>query len=196
MSYPSVRASRLERTRALPGDELIRDPIASLTHAITIQRPPHGVWPWLVQMGADRAGWYSYDFIDNGRRRSAERIVPALQSVAVGDLFPAAPGATDGFHVLAFETARHLVLGWRPAPGAAPIMTWAFVLEGRTDGTTRLIVRARGGREYPFYGLPPWIGKPFIRFGHFVMQRKQLLGIAWRAESLDPARVSRRLPAA
>ena len=75
-------------------------------------------------------------------------------------------------------------------------MTWAFVLEERTDGTTRLIVRARGGREYPFYGLPPWIGKPFIRFGHFVMQRKQLLGIAWRAESLDPACVSRRLPAA
>ena len=109
----SVRASRLERTRALPGDELIRDPIASLTHAITIQRPPHGVWPWLVQMGADRAGWYSYDFIDNGRRPSADRIVPALQTVAVGDLFPAVPGATDGFHVLAFETARHLVLGWQ-----------------------------------------------------------------------------------
>ena len=196
MSYPSVRASRLERTRALPGDELIRDPIASLTHAITIQRPPHGVWPWLVQMGADRAGWYSYDFIDNGRRPSADRIVPALQTVAAGELFPAVPDATDGFHVLAFETARYLVLGWRPAPGTAPIMTWAFVLEWRTDATTRLIVRARGGREYPFYGLPPWIGQPFIRFGHFVMQRKQLLGIAWRAESLDPARVSRRLPAA
>lgn len=197
MSYPSVRASRLERTRALPGDELIRDPIASLTHAITIQRPPRDVWPWLVQMGAwSRAGWYSYDFIDNGRRRSADRLVPALQTIAAGELFPAVPGATDGFHVLAFETARHLVLGWRPAPGAAPIMTWAFVLEERTDGTTRLIVRARGGREYPFYGLPPWIGKPLIRFGHFVMQRKQLLGIAWRAESLDPACVSRRLPAA
>jgi hypothetical protein len=197
MSYPSVRASRLERTRALLGDELIRDPIASLTHAITIQRPPRDVWPWLVQMGAgNRAGWYSYDFIDNGRRPSADRIVPTLQTVAIGDLFPAAPGATDGFHVLAFETARYLVLGWRPAPGAAPIMTWAFVLEWRTDVTTRLIVRARGGREYPFYGLPPWIGKPFIRFGHFVMERKQLRGIAWRAESMDPARVSRRLPAA
>jgi hypothetical protein len=196
MPHLSVRASRLERTRALPGDELIRDPIASLTHAITIQRPPHDVWPWLVQMGADRAGWYSYDFIDNGRRPSADRIVSALQTVAVGDLFPATPGATDGFHVLACETARYLVLGWRRAPDAAPIMTWAFILEWRTDTTTRLIVRARGGREYPFYGLPPWLGKPFIRFGHFVMQRKQLLGIAARAESLDPARVSRRLPAA
>jgi hypothetical protein len=196
MSYLSVRASRLERTGALPGDELIPEPIASLTHAITIRRPPHDLWPWLVQMGADRAGWYSYDFIDNGRRRSADRVVPALQTVAVGDLIPAVPGATDGFHVLAFETARYLVLGWRLAPDAAPIMTWAFVLKWRTDTTTRLIVRARGGRDYPFYGLPPWIGKPFIRFGHFVMQRKQLLGIAWRAESLDPGRVARRLPAA
>ena len=193
----SVRASRLERTGALPGDEFMPDPIASFTHAITIQCPPQKVWPWLVQMGAgSRAGWYSYDFIDNGRRPSADRIVPALQSIAAGELFPAVPGATDGFHVLAFETARHLILGWRLAPDATPIMTWAFVLEERTDGTTRLMVRARGGREYPFYGLPAWIGKPFIRFGHFVMQRKQLLGIARRAESLDPARVSRQLPAA
>jgi hypothetical protein len=197
MPYLSVQASRLEQTRALPGDELIRDPIASLTHAITIQRPPRDVWPWLVQMGAgNRAGWYSYDCIDNGRRPSADRIVPALQSVAAGDLFPAAPGATDGFHVLEFETARYLVLGWRPAPGTAPIVTWAFVLEWRTDTTTRLIVRVRGGREYPFYGLPPWIGKPFIRFGHFVMQRKQLLGIAARAESQDPSRAVARTEAA
>jgi hypothetical protein len=197
VSSQSVRASRLERTGALPGDEFIPEPIASLTHAITIQCSPQRVWPWLVQMGAgSRAGWYSYDFIDNGRRPSADRIVPALQTVAVGDLFPAAPGAIDGFHVLAFETARYLVLGWRPAPGVTPIMTWAFVLEWRTDTTTRLIVRARGGREYPFYGLPPWIGKPFIRFGHSVMQRRQLLGIAWRAESLDSSRAARRLPAA
>jgi hypothetical protein len=197
MSSRSVRASRFERTCTLPGDGLIPEPIASLTHAITIQRAPRDVWPWLVQMGAgSRAGWYSYDFIDNGRRPSADRIVPALQTIAAGELFPAVPGATDGFHVLAFETARHLVLGWRPAPGAAPIMTWAFVLEGRTDATTRLIVRARGGREYPFYGLPPWLGKPFIRFGHFVMQRKQLLGIARRAESQDPSRTVARTEAA
>jgi len=58
MPYLSVRASRLERTRALPGDGLICDPIASLTHAITIQRAPQDVWPWLAQMGAgSRAGW-------------------------------------------------------------------------------------------------------------------------------------------
>ena len=180
----SVRASHLERTCVLPGDDLIPDPIGTLTHAITIRRPAREVWPWLAQMGAgNRAGWYSYDVIDNGRQRSAARIVEELQHIAVGTLFPAVPGATDGFHVLQFETGRRLVLGWLPASNALPIMTWAFVLEGVNEGTTRLVVRARAARGYPFYGLPPSIGVPFIRFGHFIMQRKQLLGIASRAES-------------
>jgi hypothetical protein len=168
----------------LPGDDLIPEPIATLTHAITIRRPARDVWPWLTQMGAgNRAGWYSYDIIDNGHRRSATRIVEALQHIAVGTLFPAVPGATDGFHVLQLESGRSLVLGWRPAPAALPVMTWAFALEEMHEGATRLVVRARGARGYPFYGLPPSIGMPFIRFGHFVMQRKQLLGIASRAES-------------
>jgi len=183
----SVRATDLERTRSLAGDELIPEPIGTLTHAITIRRRPSEVWPWLVQMGAgSRAGWYSYDIIDNGRRESAGRIVPELQHVAVGTLFPALPGATDGFHVLRIETGRSLVLGWVPAFGTAPLMTWAFVLDTVSGCHTRLVVRARGARRYPFYGLPPSIGMPFIRFGHFVMQRKQLLGIASRAESRDP----------
>ena len=180
----SVRASDLERTCVLPGDELIPEPIGTLTHAITIRRPAREVWPWLAQMGAgSRAGWYSYDVIDNGRRRSAARIVEELQHIGVGTLFPAVPGATDGFHVLQFEAGRSLVLGWRPAPNAVPIMTWAFVLDAVNEGTTRLVVRARAARGYPFYGLPPGIGMPFIRFGHFIMQRRQLLGIAHRAES-------------
>jgi hypothetical protein len=197
MVYRSVRANRLERTCSLAGDELIPDPIASFSHAIDIRRPPREVWPWLVQMGAGtRAGWYSYDFIDNGRRRSADRLVADLQTITVGTLFPAGPGITDGFHVLEFEKDRHLVLGWRPAPDAAPMVTWAFVLEERPADRTRLIVRARGARGYPFYGLPPWIGMPFVRFGHAIMERKQLLGIASRAESRAPGRDGTRLEAA
>ena len=98
-------------------------------------------------------------------------------------LFPAVPGATEGFHVLQFEAGRSLVLRWRPAPNSLPIMTWPFVLDAVNEGTTRLVVRARAARGYPFYGLPPAIGMPFIRFGHFIMQRRQLLGIAHRAES-------------
>jgi hypothetical protein len=184
----SVRATSLERTRGLPGDELIHEPILTLTHAITIRRATREVWPWLVQMGAgSRAGWYSYDIVDNGRRDSTGRIVPELQHVAVGTLFPALPGATDGFHVLEIETGCSLVLGWRPSSSAAPLMTWAFVLDTVGGCHTRLVVRARAARGYPFDGFPPSIGMPFVRFGHFVMQRKQLLGIASRAESRDPA---------
>jgi hypothetical protein len=77
MIHRSVSASLLERTRALPGDEVIPAPIGSHTHAITIHRSPRDVWPWLAQMGAGRrAGWYSYDLLDNGRQPSAGRIVP------------------------------------------------------------------------------------------------------------------------
>jgi hypothetical protein len=183
MLHRSVRATPLERTRRLAGDELIQDPIASMTHAITIRRPRRDVWPWIAQMGAgSRAGWYSYDFLDNGRRRSADRILPDLQHVAIGTLFPASPGATDGFHVLQIETGRSLVLGWVPAKGSAPIMTWAFVLEEADEGCTRLVARARGSHDYPFYGLPRAIGEPIIRCVHFIMERKQLVGIASRAE--------------
>jgi len=61
----SVRADLRERTRGLPGDELVANPVGSVTHVITTQRPPREVWPWLVQMGAGRAGWYRYDRIDS-----------------------------------------------------------------------------------------------------------------------------------
>ncbi len=182
MLHRSVRATPLEQTRRLAGDELIQDPIASITHAITIRRLRRDVWPWIAQMGAGRAGWYSYDFLDNGRHRSAERIVPELQSIAVGTLFPALPGETTGFHVLDFETGVSLVIGWRPQPNAAPLMTWSFVLEDADEGCTRLVTRVRGSHDYPFYGLPRALGEPVIRSVHFIMERKQLLGIASRAE--------------
>jgi hypothetical protein len=180
----SVHATTDEATRALPGDELIPSAIDALTHAVTIHAPSREVWPWLVQMGAgSRGGWYSYDLLDNGRQPSANRIVPELQSIAVGSLFPAMPGITDGFHVLRIDEGAALVLGWRPASATPPIMTWAFVLNERPAGLTRLIVRARASDEYPFHGLPPWIGKPLMRVMHFVMERRQLLGIAMRVEA-------------
>ena len=194
----SVRPTQDERTRTLPGDELI--PVAeggTLTHAVTIHRPPGAIWPWLVQMGAgSRAGWYSYDMLDNGRRPSADRIVPALQQISVGDIFPAMPGVTDGFRLLAFEPARHLVLGWAPDPAGIPLATWAFVLEPIDDTSTRVITRARGSSAYPFYCLTPAIGRPLVRMAHFIMERKQLLGLARRAESMAPAGGSRRTEAA
>jgi hypothetical protein len=190
--WRSGRANRVERSRPLPGDGLIRKPLGTLTHAITIGGAPQDVWPWLIQMGAgSRAGWYSYDFLDNGRRSSATDLVPELQSIAIGTVFPALPRVTEGFIVLAFEPYRSLILGW-PNPGGEPLVTWAFVLEGRGDDSTRLIVRARGAQGYRFHGLPSWISKPLARLVHFLMQRKQLLGIARRVESRSAARGSER----
>jgi len=181
MAHHSVRATIDEKRRPLPGDELIPNPLASLTHAITVRCAPEQVWPWLAQMGAGRAGWYSYDAIDNGGRPSADRIVPELQDIEVGYLFPWLPGATEGFNVLACDSGRALVLG-APALEGSPVVTWAFVLEPGAGGTTRLIVRARGSRAYGFHRLPDWVTRHLVPPGHFVMQRKQLLGIARRAE--------------
>ena len=182
-STKSVRASRAERTRVLPGDELIPTPLDSLTHAITIRAAPMDVWPWLAQMGAgNRAGWYSYDFLDNGRQPSATSLIPGLQRLLVGMVFPALPGATDGFTLAAFEPGRSLVLDWK-TPDGVRLVSWAFVLEPLDGGSTRLIVRARGGPAYRFHGLPWSVTKRLVPFVHFMMQRKQLLGIARRAEA-------------
>lgn len=181
MSHVSVRATADEHRRRLPGDELIAQPIASLTNAVTINRPPRSVWPWLAQMGAGRAGWYSYDVIDNGGHPSATDVIPKFQSPAVGGVFPWLPGATDGFILVQQEAPRFLVLGAR-GPGGVYLSTWAFVLEEPSPDRTRLVVRARGSRAYQFHGLPLWLIKLIIPPGHFVMQRKQLLGIVQRAE--------------
>jgi hypothetical protein len=179
----SVVATGAEANRPLPGDELIPWPIASLAHGITIRRAPPDVWPWLAQMGAGtRGGWYSYDLFDNGRQPSTTRIVPELQRLTVGMVFPASPGAVDCFSLVAFEPERFLVLGWF-SPNHTPLVTWAFVLQEAEGDATRLVVRVRARRDYEFHGLPWWLGRRVIAVIHFIMQRKQLLGIARRAES-------------
>ena len=179
----TVRATSAERFQPLPGDNLIAEPLASLTHAITIDRPARDVWPWLSQMGAgSRAGWYSYDWLDNGRQPSEARIVPELQHPAISTIFPALPGATDAFTLLAIEPERVLTLGWL-AVGTTPEVTWTFVLEEMAPGVTRLLVRVRAGPGYRFHGLPRLFSRLVVRVVHFIMQRKQLLGIRRRAES-------------
>ena len=179
-----VRATADERARTLPGDERIPQAIDTLTHGVTIRRAPREVWPWLAQMGAgSRGGWYSYDWLDNGRKPSAARIVPELQHPSIGTVFPALPGVTEGFTLLAIEHERVLTLGWL-APDRTTEVTWTFVLEEVQPGVTRLLVRVRGGPGYRFHGLPLPLTRIVIRAVHFIMQRKQLLGIKRRAESL------------
>ncbi len=177
-------ATAAECAQNLAGDELIPSPIGTVNHAISIHRSPHDVWPWLAQMGAGRAGWYSYDFIDNGGRRSAERILPEFQHVTVGSVFPAIPGARDVFVVVQCEPERSLVLSWR-LPDGRYQTTWAFVLEQPQPDQTRLIVRGRVAPGYRPYGLPQWVALPLGRPAHFIMQRKQLLSIRRRTEAYD-----------
>jgi pimeloyl-ACP methyl ester carboxylesterase len=165
------------------GDERIPHAIDTLTHSVTIRGAPSDVWPWLVQMGAgSRAGWYSYDWLDNGRQPSAARIVPELQHPPLGAIVPALPGVTDGFTLLEIEPERMLMLGWL-APNGTPEVTWTFILDELTPGVTRLLVRVRGGPGYRFHGLPLLLTRFAVRIVHFIMQRKQLLGITRRVEA-------------
>jgi hypothetical protein len=188
-SIQPVRATAEEHNRPLPGDDLIANPLAEFTNAVTIHTTPRAVWSWLAQMGAGRAGWYSYDAIDNGGQTSATTIVPARQRLEIGMVFPARPGATDGFTLTAFESERYPILDWK-TPEGVRLVSWAFVLEPLDDRLTRLIVRARGGSSYQFFGLPSLVTKliiPVVHAVHFMMQRKQLLNIATRAESRTAA---------
>lgn len=184
MILPSHRthATQREHLLAMPGDEMIRHAAGRLTHAITVHCNRRELWPWLIQMGADRAGWYSYDVLDNGGKRSADRILPGLQSPSVGAVFPALPGRRDGFILLENEPTHWLVLGW-PSPEGDMVVTWAFMLHEIDDNTTRLLVRASAADGYRFHGLPKAMGFLLARVVHFVMERKQLLEIARRAES-------------
>ena len=101
MALATCVATILEKRRPLRVDTMIPNPLFMSTHAITIDAPPEQVWPWIAQMGAGRAGWYSWDAIDNGGMPSASRVAPDLQMVVPGDIMPAVPGATDAFIVSA-----------------------------------------------------------------------------------------------
>ncbi len=154
--FDLCRATPGEVHRPLSGDEVIPHPIGSATHAITIDAPPDQVWPWLVQMGCDRAGWYSYDFVDNGGRHSATTIIPAWQHLAIGDVMPAVPGTRDAFVVIGFTPYKMLLLGVpivTTAGGAGETLasvhtyysSWVHILEEMPPRHTRLITRGHLG---------------------------------------------------
>lgn len=128
MFLASVRATPEERKRSLPADLLITDAAATVMHAVTIAAPPKCIWPWLLKMGSGRAGWYSYDWVDNDGHPSATQIISALQHVAPGDVMPSLPGAKESFIVVAVQPERDLILTV-PAAGGGLLVSWEFFLE-------------------------------------------------------------------
>src|ERR1700676_4202375 len=96
-----------EVARAMPGDEIQPQPIFNATRAVTIDARPAQIWPWLLQIGYRRAGWYGYDWIDKYGIPSAPHIIPQLQHLKVGDDLPILKG--DTYKVVAVEPNRYLV---------------------------------------------------------------------------------------
>jgi hypothetical protein len=179
---PALRAAAERRWR-IEGDDIVPDPRAQLTHATTIEAPPKGVWPWLLQMGCQRAGWYSWDILDNAGKRSAGRIIPALQHLKVGDVLPWRPAGAEGFKVLRMVPERALVLG-SEAPDWSG--TWAFVLEPVGPNRTRLVTRYRAA--YPSSARMSF-ALPFLKAVHAFMERKQLRTIRHNAEHMETSEV-------
>jgi hypothetical protein len=175
-----------DRAIALPGD-LPGDAGYRLDHAITIKAPADSVWRWLVQIGQDRGGFYSYSWLERlfgADIQNAERLRSEWQSMEAGDFVRAVqPGYLGGLFGAAGDS-----LGWRVTKvnwGRSFILeNWGtFALVPIDSFTTRFIIRTRGE------GAP---GAPMMIFGpievfafepaHFIMQRGMMMGIRDRAE--------------
>jgi hypothetical protein len=182
-------ATDSEKDAVQPGDGLIADANVTATRAITIRRSPEMVWPWIAQLGQGKGGFYSYDNLENFAGldiHSADRVVAEWQQIEVGDEVRLA--ATVALKAAIVEPRRALVLlGALPLAKAPPFdSTWAFILCGQADGSTRLLSRER-------YGYTRWWA-PFVveptQAVSFLMSRKMLRGIRDRAERgpLSPSR--------
>jgi len=170
-------AAREDLVREMSGDEIVPRPIFNATRVVTINARPEDIWPWIVQIGFGRAGWYSIDLFDNLGRHSSERIVPELQHIEIGDLVPLGPGEGSGMFVKEFVVNRSM-LWWTGKDGQT---TWAWGLYPTPAGATRLVTRVRTPLSWrePISAL--WL--LLSEVADFPMMRKCLLGIKRRAET-------------
>jgi hypothetical protein len=200
-------ASDEEVAMPLPGDGLVPDPAAQNTRAIGIAATPGQVWPWLVQMGADRAGFYTYTWLENLAGlgiRNADRIVERWQRLAVGDVVRADAHAdatwAGGWYVAELVPEKALVLQMADLERGEPMrregrgafeFLWTFALLEQGDGTTRLVVRERvafGNRAVQAAMAP-------FSLVSYVLTRGTLLGIKQRAEAAAAQSLSSSRPA-
>ncbi|MFI0451982.1 hypothetical protein [Actinomadura sp. 6N118] len=169
-----------EAAAAMPGDHLLPRAQYRATRAITIDATPDEVWPWLVQVGYRRAGWYAGDLLGNFARPSVRRIVPELQDLRVGQWLPTTPKPTErtSFVVDGFDEPSWLL--WR-----MPNRSWAWRLIPLADGRTRLITRMKAVYEWP----RPWalVTAVLMECADFAMMRRMLRGIRDRADGRPAA---------
>jgi hypothetical protein len=173
-------ATPAEVTAALPGDGIVSGPQFRCTRAITIDAPPEAVWPWLVQVGCHRAGWYSNDLLDNLGRPSATEIVPDLQDLRLGQWVAMSPvgepSDETAFRIAGYETNRWLL--W-----TKPDATWIWQLTPDGAGRTRLVTRNRTRYDWSRPGAA-LLSVFLMEIGDFAMMRRMLLGVRDRAEAL------------
>jgi len=187
-------ASPDEVARALPGDELVPDPLYTTTHAVTVHAAAEAVWPWLVQIGQNRGGFYTYDALENlaGLNvRSADRVHPEWQDLRAGeDYLSLDPDETMKMTIAVLEPPRAFVAR-SGAPGEPPqeagslfrgemAWTWGFYLEPAGPTETRLIIRSRAAWRRT---MPAAVAQAFgLEPVHFFMEEGMLRGIRRRAE--------------
>jgi len=165
-----------EVARIMPGDEIVSRPVFNATRAVTVNARPEEIWPWLVQIGFGRAGWYSYDILDNLGRHSSEEILPEYQHLEPGDLIPLGPGAESGLFVKEIRPNESMVWWERSRQSA----TWAWGLYPIDGAQTRLVTRVRNDYRK---GTSNFIfGILLIEPADFPLMRKCMLGIKRRVD--------------
>ena len=192
VTAPVVRAWHLswgatpeEAHGSMPGDDIVRRAQFIATRAVTIGVAPEHVWPWIVQLGYRRAGFYTYDLIDNAGQPSADSILEAYQHPAVGDLMPMYKelnGLAIAYTVTAFAPDRWMVWVHRPSPAEEPDSTWTWRLTPAADGGTRLVTRMKQDYRWKTPRLALF-NFALMELGDFAMERRMLKGIKRRAES-------------
>ena len=167
-------ATNAEVKRSMPGDEIVSQPSFNATRAVTIHAPAQNIYPWIVQMGVSRAGWYSYDLLDNLGKQSAESILPEHQDLQAGDLIPISPDGKHGMWVK-YLRKNKWVLWWDKKGDTS----WVWEIHPEGEGSARLITRIRV--KYRLFSSAVGFNL-LVEFFDILMMRKSMLGIKRRAE--------------